>query len=200
MRKQERARAVPEVRFGTGCVSLLAMLVLVSGCSDVRDALGLGRMSPDAFAVVERPPLSVPPDFTLRPPQPGVPRPQEVSPRDMAERALRGDEGAGPAAGGATQARLSPGEQALLTKAKATNVDPNVRRLVTQETESEGSADRSVVDALLGRNPDANAPVVNAPKEAARLRAAKESGTSPDATPTPTLERHKPGLLESSTP
>jgi hypothetical protein len=34
---------------------------------------------PDEFEVVQRAPLTIPPDFDLRPPKPGSPRPQEVS-------------------------------------------------------------------------------------------------------------------------
>ena len=50
------------------CLSLLAL----PGCSDVRMAIGMDRGGPDEFAVESRAPLLIPPDFNLRPPQPGA--------------------------------------------------------------------------------------------------------------------------------
>src|ERR1700743_853263 len=63
---------------------LLLVLLALAACSDIKEDLGMGRSPPDEFAVVDRPPLSMPPDFGLRPPQPRAPRPQDV---DMTQRA-----------------------------------------------------------------------------------------------------------------
>ena len=63
------------------------MLSLV-GCGGMQSALGLGKSPPDEFAVVTKAPLVVPPDFSLRPPRPGAPRPQELQPTETARRAL----------------------------------------------------------------------------------------------------------------
>jgi len=52
---------------------------MLSGCTGFRQAIGLDRTGPDEFAVESRAPLTIPPDFDLRPPQPGAPRPQEAS-------------------------------------------------------------------------------------------------------------------------
>ena len=57
----------------------LAGALLISGCSDLKKAIGLERSTPDEFAVESRAPLTMPPDFNLRPPQPGAARPQEKS-------------------------------------------------------------------------------------------------------------------------
>ncbi|MBK5955442.1 hypothetical protein CCR92_15760, partial [Rhodospirillum rubrum] len=51
--------------------ALLAPLAL-SGCSNAKKSLGLDRQPPDEFKVVTRAPLAMPPDFNLRPPQPGI--------------------------------------------------------------------------------------------------------------------------------
>jgi hypothetical protein len=69
------------------------MPVLLTGCSGFRQALGMDRVGPDEFAVESRAPLTVPPEFDLRPPQPGAPRPQEVT---AAERARKVIDTAGP--------------------------------------------------------------------------------------------------------
>lgn len=68
-------------------VSLLALTACESG--EVRDSLGLGRTAPDEFVVVSRPALSVPPDFTLVPPEPGAEGPR-ASTEEMAREALIG--------------------------------------------------------------------------------------------------------------
>ena len=45
-------------------VSVFASVVLLNGCSNVRDVLGQNKKSPDEFAVLARAPLRVPPNFT----------------------------------------------------------------------------------------------------------------------------------------
>ena len=58
-------------------VALLGGLAFaVSGCESTRETFGLNKTAPDEFQVVSRAPLSLPPDFTLRVPDPGAPRPQ----------------------------------------------------------------------------------------------------------------------------
>src|ERR1700749_332981 len=84
--------------------------LLLAGCGEVRESLGLGRNAPDEFAVVDRPPLSMPPDFDLRPPQPGAPRPQAV---DLKERASTLVLGSAPAEG-EKPSDMSDTEKALL--------------------------------------------------------------------------------------
>jgi Protein of unknown function (DUF3035) len=53
----------------------------------------MDQVGPDEFAVESRAPLTIPPEFDLRPPQPGAPRPQDVT---AAERAKRVIDTAGP--------------------------------------------------------------------------------------------------------
>jgi len=71
----------------------LAGALVTSGCTDLKRAIGLERAPPDEFAVESRAPLTMPPDFDLRPPQPGAPRPQEKSSDQQARQAI---EQAGP--------------------------------------------------------------------------------------------------------
>ena len=55
--------------------ALVSLPLLVGGCSNIRETLGLSKQSPDEFKVVSRAPLSMPPDYNLKPPTPGAPRP-----------------------------------------------------------------------------------------------------------------------------
>ena len=67
---------------------LIAGLILCSACEQTRNVIGLDKQPPDEFAVVTRAPLSVPPDFGLRPPIPGAQRPQEKTVQNEAREIL----------------------------------------------------------------------------------------------------------------
>ena len=81
--------------------------LLLAGCDSgaMTRTFGLSREAPDEFSVTTRAPLSMPPDFNLRPPRPGAPRPQEQSEQSQAEEilvpqtALAGPRTAAPSAG-----------------------------------------------------------------------------------------------------
>jgi hypothetical protein len=61
--------------------------VMLAGCGGGM----LDRKRPDEFAVARQAPLVIPPDFSLRPPQPGAPRPQDAGgPAQQALEALFG--------------------------------------------------------------------------------------------------------------
>ena len=50
---------------------LLIIFLILSfgyGCSSVRESAGVNRKSPDEFQVIENPPLVIPPDYSLVPP------------------------------------------------------------------------------------------------------------------------------------
>lgn len=68
----------------------LAMLAAsgLAGCGSSRGLSGGG--GPDALAVGRAAPLVIPPDYALRPPSPGTPRPQEADSSTQALQALFG--------------------------------------------------------------------------------------------------------------
>jgi len=85
----------------------------------MRLALGMDRVGPDEFAIESRAPLLIPPDFNLRPPQPGAPRPQEPT---AAERARRVVDTAGPGEPG--KQASSPLKSAAAPGPRGGEVDP----------------------------------------------------------------------------
>src|ERR1700720_3935093 len=92
----------------------LAALSLTAGCSDFKKSIGLEPTLPDEFAVESRAPLTIPPDFDLRPPAPGSARPQEVSSANKAQTVI---DNAGPG---------EPGKQSPGTlRFPAGQIDPN---------------------------------------------------------------------------
>ena len=96
----------------------------LSACNTIRNSIGVSKVTPDEFRVVSIAPLTVPPDYSLRPPTPGQPRPQELDPSSSAREALLG------ARSGIV---LSASEQALVAGAGADEADPLARYVVDDE-------------------------------------------------------------------
>jgi hypothetical protein len=82
-----RCRGSRRVVFASSLV-VSAGVLLISGCTDLKRAIGLEKTEPDEFAVESRAPLEMPPDFDLRPPQPGASRPQDKSSDKLARHAI----------------------------------------------------------------------------------------------------------------
>jgi hypothetical protein len=118
----------------------LVSAVALTGCQSSRKILGMEKVTPDEFRVVSKAPLVVPPDYSLRPPAPGEPRPQELQPESAARTALLGKRDA--------EAR-SPGEQMLVTKAGADKADPLIRFVVDDENGDVAHKDKSFADRVM---------------------------------------------------
>lgn len=95
---------------GRGIIALSACFVAavgLSGCSDFKQMIGLNPTMPDEFEVESQAPLTIPPDFALRPPKPGAKRPQDVSADKLARQDLDKAE-AGKSDKGTSDAALPP--------------------------------------------------------------------------------------------
>jgi len=168
---------------------------VLAGCQGVRDTLGINRKGPDEFTVVTKAPLAMPPDFTLRPPEPGAPRPMELDSQRQARAALTGARSAAVAA--APRAGTSEGELAILRRAGAENADPNIRNILREETTLLAERDRAFTDKLIfWKDPVVETETLDAAKEAQRLRENAAAGIPPTAGETPIRARRKRALLE----
>src|SRR5271169_6840421 len=96
----------------------------LAGCDTASRALGVAKVTPDEFRVVTKAPLVLPPDYSLRPPSPGEPRPQELQPESAARQALDSSRDA--------EVR-SDGEKLLVARAGADHADPLIRYVVDDE-------------------------------------------------------------------
>ena len=176
--------------------TLVAVLVsgaALSACEETRQAFGLDRTVPDEFVVVTRAPLSMPPDYTLPAPTPGAPRPQEVSSRGQAERLVFGQ--AAPT--GPSVATADAGEDALLLRAGADRIEPDIRRIVNEETTALVEADESLVDDLIFWHEDVEPGTVIDPQaESDRLAAATAQGQPINEGEVPVVQRRRRALLE----
>ena len=126
-------------------VLALSAVAALSGCGGTKRALGLEKTVPDEFAVLNRGPLVMPPDYNLHPPVPGAARPQEETPDEEARNALMGS-------AKLQQLRnqgMSRGEVALLAKAGADQAAPDIRQTLDKEASMFANERSSFTDKLL---------------------------------------------------
>ncbi|MCF8481346.1 MAG: DUF3035 domain-containing protein [Rhodospirillum sp.] len=172
--------------------AVLALPLALGACDNAKKQLGLERNAPDEFKVVTRAPLALPPDFNLRPPEPGAARPQEMAPRDSARTALLGE-------GSDMSTGLTSGEQALLGAAETDRAIPNIRDVVNRETSSLAAEDKTFTEKLVfwrKNEEDRFGTTVDPDAENQRLRQNQSLGRPVTEGRTPTIERRQRGILE----
>lgn len=119
---------------------LLGLALTTAGCDSTRQALGLKRTQSDEFTVADRQPLSVPPNYSLRPPLPNAPAATEVNPSDKAKEALLGDQ--------AANATDSAAEKNLLAQATAQKNDPAIRAQLAQDAATATDSEKAPGETL----------------------------------------------------
>ena len=171
-------------------IALLAGLaaLTLTACSSAKETLGLTKHSPDEFAVIKRAPLTMPPNYALRPPQPGAPRPQEQASATQARQTVFGEVDE-------TQAQpeiQSSAEELFLQHAGADQARSDIRQVVNEETDNWTDKNKPVAQKLLGLagagNDEPPATLVDPKKEAERLRENAESGKPATEGETPTVD------------
>lgn len=175
---------------------IAGLSLAVSACGGFRNSLGLNKQSPDEFRVVSRAPLTLPPDYNLRPPEPGAPRPQVGTAAQQAERAVFANTQNAALQQQAAAPRTA-GEQALLSAAGAEEVDPNIRLIVDRETKRINEESDYFVDRLVFWNAEEPAgTIVDPVAETRRLQENAALGQPPTTGPTPQIERRRKAPLE----
>lgn len=176
---------------GLARAGMLAVAVAATGCSDLSQAIGLERRTaPDEFEVVTNAPLTVPPDFALRPPAPGETGPGTLTAQAQARAAVTGSVSAPPET-------ATVGEAALLADAGAIGVDPSIRQQVDAESRilSDDASGFDLADVLLfWQDTPPSGVVVDAAGEAARIRENQAAGRPITAGETPVIERSTEGI------
>lgn len=151
------------------CVVALTAAAGLGGCQSTSKALGMAKVTPDEFRVVTKAPLVVPPEYALRPPQPGEPRPQELQPESAARAAL---------AGQAAATQRSDGERMLVARTGGEKADPLIRYVVDDEFGDIAHKDKSFADRVMFWRKDAptatSAPTAAGATVAAPVDAAAE--------------------------
>lgn len=126
-------------------LSILALALVTAAslgaCGTRRNnAQALRAQIPDDFRVVARAPLVLPPEYALRPPTPGEPRPQELDPESAARTAL---------VGAAPDPNSSPAERALVAKAGGVTADPLIRQVIDDEQGDLAHKTKSFADLVM---------------------------------------------------
>ena len=115
-------------------IIIISNLFLIS-CNSVRDSAGVNRKVIDEYAVVENPPLVIPPDFNLLPPEQIETKDIKDTDTDLAKEILFGLE----ENNGKIDTNNSLMSQ-ILKKAEADDVDENIRNMINQEFAGEKSS------------------------------------------------------------
>jgi hypothetical protein len=162
------------VSYAVRAAAILGVGLTLMGCESFRQATGVTKQPPDEFTVLTKAPLVIPPDYNLRPPQPGIASRNEVDPDEQARQLLFQNPVAQAAALGT---EYSDSEKTLLAKTNALAVDPDIRRTLStdvgQEDQGPGFAQRVLFQGV-SQAPEAQpaAPAPAAPAPAAAPAAA----------------------------
>ncbi|PPR56089.1 MAG: hypothetical protein CFH07_01960 [Alphaproteobacteria bacterium MarineAlpha3_Bin6] len=179
--------------------SILVSVIALTGCEETKRVFGKTKEAPDEFAVYRRAPLSLPPDSDLRPPTPGVSRPQVVNPRDQARAAL------GLSAKKTDKVdlskseditRLSNGERALLALTGANKANPQIRKLVEEKTADLYETNETFIDKMVFWRSKNKGVALDPQKELKRIREAQSLGKPLNSKDIPSVTRKRKGLLE----
>ena len=154
-------------------VFLLPITISLSSCSDFRKAVGKEKVIPDEFSVVLTPSLIVPPGYKIDP------------------EALKNNN-----LGEAKDDFNLTNEINIENKNEANsfsdlfgskNVPKDIRKIVDEETLGISLSERRGIDILFGDIPETGV-VIDAKKEALRIRKNKSSGQKLNSTPSPALD------------
>ncbi|NDF11877.1 MAG: DUF3035 domain-containing protein [Proteobacteria bacterium] len=174
--------------------------------NSVRNTLGLKRNSPDEFMVISRPPLSMPPDFNLRPPGSGptneAPQISQEAKKVILDPMSTGSTTKAAKTKSASQDEASSkGVQVLLDKTGASSADPNIRSVLDSESkvyipDAEEEEDKGFFKSLHDSlTPDKKDPLVDIDKEEERLIKNAQEGKPASEGDIPLKDNGKKSLL-----
>lgn len=169
--------------------SLLVLIpcVILTACANeqsVKQQIGIGRNSPDEFTVIKRAPLSLPPDYNLRPPVPGAPPLAEQDTTLTAQQNILG-----------TAVNTTSADQGFLERLGATTADPNIRATLEAENRALAEQQQSAVDRLINiandKTPEPKDAVVDPKAERARIQTTLEEGAPINTGDVPVVTKPK---------
>ena len=143
------------------CLILIITSLFLSSCATVRKSAGVTRKSLDEFEVVENPPLFIPPDFNLLPPEQLEKKNIDDVETELAQEILFGlDENLE----NNENEKLSIMNQ-ILESTEANNVDSNIRKEIDEQF-----ANEMKTDSIYQIEWDTEIEVLDAIKESERIR------------------------------
>ena len=188
------------MKFKLALIIVLAIApVVLAGCDGISKLVG-GKSAPDEFTVYSRAPLSIPPEYNLRPPSPGAARPQEVQPRDRAEKVIFGSRqqavsgnflsGRGRNNLVPSSAPVSPGEKALVMRSGGNKTDPEIRAIINRESIVPISGSKTIANKVLfWRDARSQISIVDPGKENKRIRENQKKGKPITSDDVPVIDK-----------
>ncbi len=180
----------------TTFLCMVGAVALLSGCESARKAFSGEKSGPDEFAVYSRPPLSMPPEYKLRPPKPGEKFQRGDSSVTIARQAIIGQAASRRAP---PRAEGSPGVIALLRETGGLTATPGIRATINEEASILSSDDQVFVDKLIfwiDEEPEGGT-IVDAKKEQKRIQRNQALGKpiTEGESPEIKVKRGRKGLL-----
>ena len=180
-------------------MAIVAGAMALGGCTELRQAIGAEKSSPDEFQIRVRKPLSMPREYGLRAPRPGAARPQDGRSQARqivldSDKSRRGARRVRPQIKG-----VSREEAALIAKLGGGSVDSGIRLKVDRESAQFVEDNKSFVDAIMfWKDQVKPGKVVDPKSEARRIQENAALGRRGDAGNVPTIERKKKGLFSQN--
>jgi hypothetical protein len=177
-------------------VIIVLTSIILSSCSgDVKKTLGINKRGPDEFTVVSHPPLNVPPEFNLRPPSEfdnGHSNNQSASEEARGKIIGVVDKNNDNIFG--SNSELKPtSDKNFLNKIGAEKANKNIRTQIKQDIEQGVTTKDDNYFFNFGKKDE---PIVDADKEAARIKDTKAKAKPVNEGETPTVKQGGKGLLE----
>ena len=123
--------------------ALIGAVLALGGCNSAPQPLGMTANSADESVSVAHAPLTLPPDYNLRP---GATPAQAGTAAEPAQTPPGTEFGTGDAASGQAQ---SPGEVALLQNAGAAGIDPGIRAQMDTDSAAHVERDPDLISRLV---------------------------------------------------
>ena len=148
---------------------LTCIILLLNGCGGVKEKIGIIQKAPDEFQVYENKPLSVPPNFELRPPAEG-----EILTNENDENIIFSDENN-------IDQNLTLSDEIILISVGEKEIEKNIRKIINDDNSIE-IVEKSIMDKILDFEPIFGNEVSQQSKEIvpieekARIEKLKEEG------------------------
>ena len=152
----------------------LPLIISVSSCSDLRKAIGKEKVIPDEYSVMTTPSLLIPPGYNIDPKvfknKNLIDQKKDFS---LSEKIIINNSN-----------KVSSFKELFLSK----DIPQNIRKIVDEETLGISLSERTGLNILFGDIPESGV-IIEAKKEALRLRNNKSLGKKLDSNSTPAIEK-----------
>ena len=141
---------------------LTCIILLLNSCGGVKEKIGIIKKAPDEFQVYESKPLSVPPNFELRPPAEG-----EILANENDESIIFSDENN-------IDKNLTLSDEILLISLGEKETEKNIRKIINDENSIQ-EVDKSLLDKIINFEPifegekNKESKIINAEEEKKRI-------------------------------